>query len=132
MYPGRWVRQPVTLSLRFIQVFDLQGKFRPWRRGGTFACVLVATFAAVYACGSARARLDYRMRELFPYVESNGGSTIAYGKRQRDGRRFQQRWLSQQSIRFLTTACASDNRCDGHRGELTYWRKFDVLSSTAT
>lgn len=56
VYPGRWVRQPVTLSLRFNQVFDLQGKFRPWRRGGTFACVLVATFAAVYAKGVYRVR----------------------------------------------------------------------------
>lgn len=65
MYPGRWVRQPVTLSLRFIQVFDLQGKFRPWRRGGTFACVLVATFAAVYGKAEAARLTLTSLHETF-------------------------------------------------------------------
>ena len=31
------------------------------------------------------AQLDYRTRELVAYVESNGGSTIPYGRRHRDG-----------------------------------------------
>ncbi|QUN32056.1 hypothetical protein KB879_38050 (plasmid) [Cupriavidus sp. KK10] len=31
-------------------------------------------------------QLDFRTRELFAYVEANGGSTIFYGKRHRDGR----------------------------------------------
>jgi hypothetical protein len=32
------------------------------------------------------AQLDYRARELVAYVEANGGSTICYGKRHREGR----------------------------------------------
>jgi hypothetical protein len=31
------------------------------------------------------AQLDYRTRELVAYVESNGGATIPYGRRHRDG-----------------------------------------------
>lgn len=31
-------------------------------------------------------QLDFRTREFFAYVEANGGSTISYGKRHRDGR----------------------------------------------
>ncbi len=36
--------------------------------------------------GESLAHLDYRTRELVAYVESNGGSTIPYGRRHRDGR----------------------------------------------
>jgi hypothetical protein len=36
--------------------------------------------------GESLAQLDCRTRELVAYVECNGGSTISYGKRHRDGR----------------------------------------------
>lgn len=36
--------------------------------------------------GESLTQLDYRTRELVAYVEANGGSTINYAKRRREGR----------------------------------------------